>query len=425
MIRPRLPGLRGLLSRTGAAAALALCLAPAPLAAQMSLTQALGLATELDPTVTAKRQQVASRTLGIQAARDAYYPSVNVSADSNTTDANGPGITLTISQVLYDWGMIRSQIKSATQARVRAVSDLKMAVEALTLDVAEAFLDVEIADRKIALTQEYASYAGRLAQQAEDRARAGLGDNGEVARARLEIARAEDRMATLRSDRALSLSQIAFLTGRDPGGVVPPPMLGYSGRYGSGAQIAQAVQIAPEYLSSQARAAEAEAEVQRTKAARLPTISLQAEGRTDLNGGRTRTALGIAAGVDLNASSIGGRSIQISQRDFEAAKYNLQGVERQLTNVALTSLQQLRALSATEAARATQLEESRRVLDTYEEQFTAGQRDLIDVLTTGRDLYDAQIDQVETYEDRKRTEYEAAHDLGVLGTLILEATRTQ
>lgn len=65
------------------------------------------------------------------------------------------------------------------------------------------------------------------------------------------------------------------------------------------------------------------------------------------------------------------------------------------------------------------------MLDTYEEQFTAGQRDLIDVLTTGRDLYDAQIDQVETYEDRKRTEYEAAHDLGVLGTLILEATRTQ
>ncbi|MCT4372809.1 TolC family protein [Yangia mangrovi] len=420
----RLSGCLGLLSHIAACAALALCLAPSPVAAQMSLTRALGLATELDPTVTAKRQVVASRTLGIQEARDAYYPSVNVSADSNTTDANGPGITLTISQVLYDWGLIRSQIKSATQARVRSISDLKMAVEALTLDVAEAFLDVEIADRKIALTNEYADYAGRLARQAEDRARAGLGDNGEVARARLEIARAEDRLATLRSDRALSLSQIGFLTGRDPRGVAAPPSLGYARRYGSMEQIRQAVRIAPDYVASQASAAEAEAEVQRTKAARLPTISLQAEGRTDLNGGRTRTALGIAAGVDLNASTVGGRSLQISQRDFAAAKYNLQGVERQLINVAQTSLQQLNALRATEAARAGQLEESRRVLDTYEEQFTAGQRDLIDVLTTGRDLYDAQIEQVETYEDRKRTEYEAAHDLGVLGTLILEASRT-
>lgn len=419
-----LSGLAGLLGYLGFCATLALGLAPGPVAAQMSLTQALGLATELDPTVTAKRQTVASRTLGIKEARDAYYPSVNISADSNTTDANGPGITLTISQVLYDWGLIRSQIKSATQARVRAVSDLKMSVETLTLDVSEAFLDVEIADRKIALTLEYASYAGRLALQAEDRARAGLGDNGEVARARLEIARAEDRLATLRSDRALSLSQIAFLTGRDPRGVVPPPSLGYASRYGSNAQIQKAVRIAPDYVASLAQAAEAEAEVQRTKAARLPTISLQAEGRTDLNGGRTRTAIGIAAGVDLNASTVGGRSLQISQRDFEAAKYNLQGVERQLTNVARTSLQQLSALRATETARAAQLEESRRVLATYEEQFTAGQRDLIDVLTTGRDLYDAQIDQVETFEDRKRTEYEAAHDLGVLGTLILEASRT-
>lgn len=419
-----LSGLAGLLGCLGFCATLALGLAPGPVAAQMSLTQALGLATELDPTVTAKRQTVASRTLGIKEARDAYYPSVNISADSNTTDANGPGITLTISQVLYDWGLIRSQIKSATQARVRAVSDLKMSVETLTLDVSEAFLDVEIADRKIALTLEYASYAGRLAEQAEDRARAGLGDNGEVARARLEIARAEDRLATLRSDRALSLSQIAFLTGRDPRGVVPPPSLGYASRYGSNAQIQKAVRIAPDYVASLAQAAEAEAEVQRTKAARLPTISLQAEGRTDLNGGRTRTAIGIAAGVDLNASTVGGRSLQISQRDFEAAKYNLQGVERQLTNVARTSLQQLSALRATETARAAQLEESRRVLATYEEQFTAGQRDLIDVLTTGRDLYDAQIDQVETFEDRKRTEYEAAHDLGVLGTLILEASRT-
>lgn len=419
-----LSGLAGLLGCLGFCATLALGLAPGPVAAQMSLTQALGLATELDPTVTAKRQTVASRTLGIKEARDAYYPSVNISADSNTTDANGPGITLTISQVLYDWGLIRSQIKSATQARVRAVSDLKMSVETLTLDVSEAFLDVEIADRKIALTLEYASYAGRLALQAEDRARAGLGDNGEVARARLEIARAEDRLATLRSDRALSLSQIAFLTGRDPRGVVPPPSLGYASRYGSNAQIQKAVRIAPDYVASLAQAAEAEAEVQRTKAARLPTISLQAEGRTDLNGGRTRTAIGIAAGVDLNASTVGGRSLQISQRDFEAAKYNLQGVERQLTNVARTSLQQLSALRATETARAAQLEESRRVLATYEEQFTAGQRDLIDVLTTGRDLYDAQIDQVETFEDRKRTEYEAAHDLGVLGTLILEASRT-
>ncbi|MFP3354269.1 hypothetical protein R0K04_23240, partial [Pseudoalteromonas sp. SIMBA_153] len=92
-------------------------------------------------------------------------------------------------------------------------------------------------------------------------------------------------------------------------------------------------------------------------------------------------------------------------------------VERDLTNAAQNALSQLRTLLATEAARKGQLVESQRVLDTYEEQFIGGQRELIDLLTTGRDLYDARIDVIDTYDERKRTEYQNARDLGVLGTL--------
>ncbi|ETX28834.1 TolC family protein [Roseivivax isoporae] len=392
--------------------------------AQMALPQAARLATELDPNVTSLRQQVASRSLDVQAARDEYYPSVSVSADSNTTDANGPGLTLTVSQVLYDWGLIRSKIRAASQVRVQAVSDLKMAVEDLSLRVSEAFLDVEVFERKIALTREYMDYAGRLARQAEDRARAGLGDNGEVARARLEIARAQDQLNSLRSDRDMALTQISFLTGRAPGGVLPPPNLDFPEQYGTDAAILSAVRIAPDYIAARARAAEAEAGVARARASRLPTIKLQAQGRTDLNGGRTRTAVGVSAGVDLNASSIGGRAIQVAQADFEAAKSSLRAVERQMSNTARTALQHISALRATEAARGVQLDQAERVLENYEQQFIAGQRELIDVLTTGRDLYDAQIDQVDTYDERKRTEYEAARDLGVLGTLILSSSPT-
>ena len=93
--------------------------------------------------------------------------------------------------------------------------------------------------------------------------------------------------------------------------------------------------------------------------------------------------------------------------------------ERQLTNTATSALQQISILRRTEKARAQQLLESQRVLDTYEQQFIGGQRELLDLLTTGRDLYDSEIEKIDTYEERKRTEYQAAHDLGVLGTLII------
>ncbi|OWU80807.1 membrane protein [Oceanicola sp. 22II-s10i] len=403
-------------------AAVALLLSAVSAGAQVALSDAARLATELDPNVTAMRQQVASRTIGIQQARDEYFPSLSVSADSGTTDADGPGLTLTVSQVLYDWGLIRSKIKTATQARVQAVADLKMSVEDLTLQLSEAFLDIEVTERKLRLTRDYAAYAGRLARQAEDRARAGLGDNGEVARARLEIARARDRLQTLESDLAMSLAQIEFLIGRPVPGVLPPPSLDFAGRYSGEGKILSAVRVAPDYIAGRAAATEAEANVERVKASRLPTIKLQAQGRADLNGGRTRTAIGISAGVDLNASTLGGRGVQMAERELEAARSSLRAIERQMGNVARTSLRHIASLRATEQARFVQLEQARRVLDNYEKQFVAGQRDLIDVLTTGRDLYDAQIDQVDTYDERKRTEYQAARDLGVLGTLILAAS---
>lgn len=409
-------------ARLVAASVLAAGLLSVPALAQMSLKEAAQLAPELDPNVTALRQQVSSRTLGIKQARDGYYPSVSLSSDTSTTDANGPGISLTISQVLYDWGLIRSEIKAATQARVQAISDLKTSVEDLTLLVSETFLDVEVAQNKIQLTREYMAFANRLSTQAEVRARAGLGDNGEVARARLEVARAQDRMNSLVADRDMSLAQISFLTGRKTVAVLPPPAINYAQRYNSAAKIQSAVRIAPDYIAGRARAAEAEANVDRAKAARLPTIQLQAQGRTDLNGGRTSTALGLSAGVDLNAGGLGGRAIQVARADAAAAASSLRGIERQMTNTAQTALKHIATLRTAERSRAAQLEQAARVLANYEDQFVAGQRELIDVLTTGRDLYDARIDQVDTYEERKRTEYQAARDLGVLGTLILASS---
>ena len=392
-----------------------------PVGAQVSLRTAVLQATERDGEVAALRQKVASRSIDIQSARDEYYPSISVSGDTSTTDSDGPGITLTVSQVLFDWGLIRSKINAASHVRVQAVSDLKMAVEGLTLQVAEYFIDIEMIDRKIERTRDYTAFAQRIADQAQARAQAGIGDNGEVARARLEIARAEDQLSQLVSNRRIALSQIEFLVGRQVGAIVMPPDLGYARRYAEAAKIRSAVRIAPDYVAARAGADEAAAGVETAKASRMPTIKLQAQGRAALNGGKSSAALGLSTGVDLSSSGLGRRQIQSAELNLQAAKSTLVFTERELTNTATSALQQISILRRTENARAQQLLESQRVLDNYEQQFIGGQRELLDLLTTGRDLYDSEIEKIDTYEERKRTEYQAAHDLGVLGTLILSA----
>ena len=330
-----------------------------------------------------------------------------------------------MSQVLFDWGLIRGKINAASHVRVQAVSDLKMAVEGLTLQVAEYFIDVEVSDLKIARTRNYFAFAKRIAGQAQDRARAGIGDNGEVARARLEIARAEDQLSQLMANQRIALSQIEFLVGGKVGAVGTPSDLGFSRRYAEAAKIRSAVRIAPDYIAARAGVDEAAAGVEIAKASRLPTIKLQAQGRADLNGGKSRAAIGLSTGVDLSSSGLGRRQIQAAHLDLQAAESTLVFTERELTNTAASALQQIEILRRTESARSQQLVESQRVLDNYEQQFIGGQRELLDLLTTGRDLYDSEIEKISTYEERKRAEYQAAHDLGVLGTLIIAASATQ
>jgi len=396
-----------------------------PALAQMSLQEATLSAIANNPDVEALRQTVAAKTVDIEAARDAYFPSISLSGDSGTTDSEGAGVTLSVTQVLFDWGQIRSQINEASHVKVQAVSDLKMAVEDLTFEVAGYFIDVEVMKRKISYTKEYMDYARRLADQAQNRASAGLSDNSEVARARLEIARADEQMSQLLANQQIALAQLEFLVGQNIDAVAPPPSLSFASHYGSEEKIRAAVKIAPGYIAARAAVSEAEEGIQLAKAQRFPTINLKAQGRMDLNGGATQTSVGLTAGVDLNSRGFGKRQIQSAQLAVDGAKASLRGEERQLMNIASSALDRLNLLRRSEQSKAIQLIESNKVLRTYEKQFIAGQREILDLLTTGRDLYDAQIDEIDTFDERKRTEYEAAKDLGVLGTILLSGSTVQ
>ncbi|WP_168201352.1 TolC family protein [Qingshengfaniella alkalisoli] len=393
--------------------------------ADITLRDAVRISAERDPNVTAMRQRVARRTVDIRAARDEYYPSLSLQGDTNTTDVDGANVTLTVSQVLYDWGMIQSKIEAASQERVKSVSDLKSAVEELTLQMSELFIEVEVLGLKIARTRDYTAFAQRVTGHAERRAAGGLGDNAEVARARLETARAEDQLSQLEGDLRIALAQIEFLAGIAPGNPAAAPELNFGARYGQAGKLASAVKLAPDYIAARAEKDAANAGIKTAKASRLPTITLQAQGRQDLDGGRSRTAIGIAAGMDLDSASLGARQIQAARLELEAATSSMAAVEQDLLNEGQNALERLQILRANESSRERQLVQAQQVLDSYEQQFAAGQRDLIDLLTTGRDLYDAQIDAINTFDTRKRTEYEAAEGLGVLGTLILAAGATQ
>lgn len=389
----------------------------------LPLQDAVRLGTERDATVASLQQAIARETTNVEIAKDGRRPQLSVTGSSNTADDDA-ALVVTITQVLIDWGMVKSQIAKASSERVKVVAELKMAVEALTLDISTLYIEVEILDRKIARTSDYVAFATRLERLSRDRVAAGLANSAEIARARLEISRAEQRMFQLTSEREITLSQLEFIVGQPVGNPKPAPALGFADKFSSSAAVIAAVSIAPAYTAAKADVDIAEAGIKAAKAATKPKISLQAQGRQDLTGGRGRSgAIGITTGVDLNGSVLRGRATTAAKQDHAAAKARLLAVERELQNAIRVYVQQLQVLSADVEAQQQQLDQAREVLAAYEQQFIAGQRDLVDLLSTGRDMYEAEIDEIETYRERKQTEYTAAHDIGVLGSLLFAARR--
>lgn len=391
--------------------------------AQTRLVDAILLASESDPGLNALRQNVARSSVEIEVVKDGRLPQISLSAETATTSVDGPAITLNVSQLLYDWGKIKASIESASQDRVAAVAAMKTGVERLNLDVANFYVDVELLDQKIARSMEYLAFAQRIATSAEDRALAGSGDNGEYSRTRLEVIRTEEQINQLTAERDLALQQLAFLTGRDVKKISVAPMLGFAKRYREPKELQAAVRFSPEYIKAQAEVAKSDAEIDVARASRKPSIKLQAQVRSDIDRRNTKSSVGISTGVELGMSAMRGRQLEVARLDAEASKANLAGISRNITNSAQSAIQQLRTLEASQLAQSRQLADADQVLQNYEQQFVAGQRQLVDLLTTGRDQYDAQIDSIETYGDLKRLDYEAAYDLGVLGTLIVENSK--
>jgi adhesin transport system outer membrane protein len=386
-----------------------------------SLKDAVRTGTERDPTIEALQRAVARETTNIEIAKDGKRPQISVSGASDTAD-NEPALTVTVTQVLFDWGFVKSQIAAASFERVKVVAQLKMAVEDLTLQISELYLELEILDLKIAKTQDYVNFARRIEELSRSRVAAGLSDSAEIARARLEIARADERMSQLVADRMITLSQLEFILGQPLAAPRKPPTLEFTERFSSSANVIAAIVIAPAYVEAKADVDIAAAGIKAAKASTKPKIALQAQGRQDLTGGRGRSgAIGITAGVDLSSSGFSGRGVTAAEQDFAAAESRLKAVERDLQNSVRIYVEQIRVLLANEVSQQRQLEQAQEVLKAYEQQFIAGKRELIDLLTTGRDHYDAEIDEIETYKERKYTEYAAAHSVGMLGSLLFES----
>lgn len=386
--------------------------------AEISLVKAIEMAAVSEPIVLIERKNIESKELELQTLREEVYPSLGLSVDSGVADVSGGSIALTLTQVLYDWGLLQSEIQAATQEKIIATTFLKTELENLALEMGTLFIEVQFIEERMRVTKEFIEQIAKIFEQVQQRAQSGVGDNAEVARTRLELGRAEEQFLSLSQERDILLTQIAFKIGAEVDGIQAPPVLNLTNRYGALPEIQAIVSLSPEVIQAQAARAASEANVAKVKASRLPTIQLKAQARRDVGLGRTRSSIGLSTDLNLNTGSFGRRAIEIAQAELESSELALASIKKKKIFQFQTSLKELTALSRELSARERQMRTSEEVIRSYEQQFEIGQRELIDLLNTQRDLYDAMIERIDIMEAEKQKSYEIIAGVGALGSLV-------
>ncbi|MDX2150461.1 MAG: TolC family protein [Bryobacteraceae bacterium] len=239
-----------------------------PAVAQTTLEQAVAQAQASYPSIRVSEARLAEAAAGINLARTAYLPRADLFGQVNRATRNNifgmvlPGLPMpsisgppkpendlgsvwgtatgiTVSWEPFDFGYRKANVEAAALARTRA----ELAVERARFDAAvmtaDAFLTVLAAEQTLTAAEAGAARTRVLAQQVEALVQPGLRPGADAARARAELALAENQVIQARQAVRTARVTLRELTGRADEALASGALLAMPAEVGGEAGIDQ------------------------------------------------------------------------------------------------------------------------------------------------------------------------------------------
>jgi outer membrane protein TolC len=230
--------------------------------AHVTLDQAIAIAAATSPSVAAARGPLHLASAGTETARVGTRPTFNGNGQlsSPASFPNGSsGATFTLSQLVYDGGLVMSNIRSARASEDAARQTYRRALQTLTNSVGQAYFGALAAEAQTALAQVIVNQGlaqERLISAQIDAGTAALIDLQTAHAATLQ---AQGKVVTAQSQEIVALAQFAHALGLPADADVHPQPTRSSGRASTlpagtplryDAALATALAQRPDYLST-------------------------------------------------------------------------------------------------------------------------------------------------------------------------------
>jgi outer membrane protein len=429
-------------------AALAACLAaPAVLAvaagaAAETLTDAVALAYETNPTLQAARAQLRATDEEYVQAEAGLRPTVNLNAGytygDEATGQFGPQIaganygsssaSISLNQPLYTGGRVSNRIDAAQADILAGREGLRRTEIELLQSVVGAYLDVRRDQEQLVISQDNAAVLSRQLEETKARFEVGQLTRTDVAQSQARLAQARAQLATAQATLAEAGAAYAAIVGQNPGQLAPEPPIAQLLPADVDAAFDFAERSNPQILQAADLEQAAAARLAAAKALQRPQASLTASygyygssSQVQTNGqlpglpassSATRVAtVGASVTLPLVTGGLNGSDIRQAAEQDNVERIGVETARRQVLQAVAQGWDQLLGARANLTADEAQVQADTVAFEGVREEQKVGLRTILDVLNAQQELENSQLALVGARHD----EYVAA--AGVLAAM--------
>lgn len=367
----------------------------------------------------------------IEIAEAAYYPQISGGLGARRESETSArydnkkyiqDMSVSINQVLYDFGKISSAVKSAEYGHLGAKIQTKLTNEELIHVSSNAVITANRSKELGVLAKEQVNSVGSLTSLVEERHEKGASNLSDVyqAKSRLDDVLSEEMDVNAQHQSIVRSLGVMIgqknITNAEVGKL--PIALEQA------CFIEPIWNNIPEYELAQIEAERALVELEKAKADELPTISLNGNMSRPLNvtpryGSRIDTKVGINVSVPLYQGGALAAGKKVAQSRIDSAEANLMAVQLDIEQkiselqVTLQNLQQRKSLLA---QRVNNLANTKEL---YRKQYLElGTRTLVDLLNSEQEYHRAKVDVVNNRFDIVQTQLSCAYSQGKLAEYL-------
>jgi outer membrane protein len=375
-----------------------------------TLTDALALAYQSNPTLLSQRAQLEATNENYVQAEAGFRPNASVQATATYNKAPFPQFptagpieanygtgVFSINQPIYTGGRVTAQVDTATAQIDAGREQLRATEQTVFLAVIQAYCDV-VRDRESLAIQEK-SFQSLLDTTLEIRARYEAGANTVTDRdqATTQLESSKAMVDSARAQLESSVAEYVNAVGQPPGTLaLPKALLDVPLDIDSAFDAAQ--KESPTLRQAQYAEATSRAQLREAEAARRPTVTLSGTYGDEgpLSPVRTRDYfedVGVTATLTQPVFTGGQIGSQVRQAEAQnnAARIQVEVARRNVMQAVAQAWAQRTATRANVLSAAAEVRAAQATYDGMRVEYRAGLRITLDVLTSQETLRDSQI----------------------------------